>query len=128
MAEKKPRKSNALARLVPKATDITVDGHVITVAANKEENSILNMVLAAQMRTMLQEALKDYKDKGMLPTPKELRDLIEAGARVAEFSGEVYAASEPIEPIEKEAEKTDPGLVTFDTPAESAPLEVVDVK
>lgn len=86
----KTKESTQLARLVPNSKGIIIDGQEVMVAANAEENSILNMVLAGQIRATIQEALKRYKDKDMLPNPKELKDLTDAASKMAEFSGTIY--------------------------------------
>lgn len=60
------------------------------------ENKIANQVLASQMRHMIQEHIKVFRDKDTTLTPKELRDLAEAAKSVAQFSGEVYVGNESL--------------------------------
>lgn len=110
MADKKTN-SRALAALTPNAIKTTIDGQEIVVAANKQENDTLNMVVAAQLRNILQENIKRYKESGQTLTPKELKELAESARNIAEFSGEIYKGAEPIEdkPNQKPAEKTGSG-------------------
>lgn len=51
----------------------------------------MNTVLAAQMRALIQEMIKKYKDGDSTLTPKELNDLASAAKNTAAFSNEVYA-------------------------------------
>ncbi len=115
MAEKKPSKNKALAMLTPNAIKTSINGEEIVVAGNKGENDVLNMVVAAQMRNMLQENIKRYKESGQTLTPKELKELAEAARNIAEFSGEIYKGAESLderstenskEPGEKKVEGT----------------------
>jgi hypothetical protein len=106
LAEKKPKsKSSALAQLTPNAFIVPINGTDVTVAANKEENTILNMLLASRMRAVIQKTMEDYKDDEVKFTPKELRDLAAAARDVAAFSAEVYASAEPLGKTEKPAEQ-----------------------
>src|SRR5664279_5555571 len=77
---------NALAHIV-KGVEVTIDGSTVFVPSNKEENSVASMVTAAQMRDLIQAQIKKYKDGELQLSPKELRDLAEALATVAKFSG-----------------------------------------
>jgi len=90
------KKSRALANLVPNALRVMVDGNEVFVASNREENSMLNMVVAARMRLILETTLKSYKEKDVVMTPKELKDFTEAAKNIAEFSDAIYAGTDPI--------------------------------
>lgn len=124
--DKKP-KDSALARLVPNSISVTMDGTEVRVATDKGENAILNMVMAGQMRAMLQEQMKRYKEEDRLMTPKELKELSEAAANISKFSGEIYNSSSPIEPAvddgEKKAEKAD-SIDDIDFGKMSKPIDV----
>ncbi len=106
-------KSTSLKTLAPNSFDIGIDGKTVRVAANKYENAIMNMVLASQMRSKIQEMMAKYDAGEMTLTPKELRDLVASAKDIATFSGEVYATAEPIEAEEKPAEKADVTDIDF---------------
>lgn len=96
------KKSGAVARLTPNAIVMVVDGKELRVASDAAENRMLNMIVATQMRTMFQESLKSYADKEMLPTPKELRDLIESAKALTTFTTEVWGVGDGIDPSKLE--------------------------
>jgi hypothetical protein len=105
-ADKKSKAS--LQRMTPNSIDVPVDGSIVRVACDKKENAILNMIMASQIRHLLQEQIKKYKDADQTLTPKELNDLTAAARNIATFSGEVYGGQESIEPPgEKKVEKDD---------------------
>lgn len=95
-----------LARLLPKSIEVKADGKAVIVAGNAEENRILNYFLAAQIRDLLEENLKRYKDLEKLLTPRELKELADAGRTLSEYSATVYKEGEPIEPSEQKVEPT----------------------
>jgi hypothetical protein len=95
MAEKKRKKSELVTNLAPKAFTVAINGDDVLVPANKDENAIMNMIVAARMRHLLQQTMDSYKDDGVKLTPKEMRDLAAAGRDIAAFSAEVY----PNEPV-----------------------------
>lgn len=103
MAKKKPNLSLAkaasgnLADLIGNSMSITLpNGGTVLVPADRLGNKIANAVVAANVRQVLEEAIKRYRDKEMLPTPKDLRDLAEAAAALARFSGDIYKEDDPI--------------------------------
>lgn len=84
-------------KLMPNALVVkTTDGSELVLPADKNENSIANKILAAQIRQALTAAIRKYKDMDVPLTPKELKDLADAGKSVAQFSGEVYKENEEI--------------------------------
>lgn len=110
-------KKNAIDRLTPNSKILVVDGEELRLAADKAENTILNMLLAAQGRALITRTLKRYKDLEETPSPKELRDIAAALRDIAAFSSEVYEAAEPISAgmeKEKEAEKADVTDISFE--------------
>lgn len=123
MAKKDEKKKDALAirRLTPNAIAVVIDGEEIFVPSNRFENAIRNQLLSAQMRDIMQNQIKKYKDSEATMSPKELADLAKAARDIASFSTEVYAVNEGIEPPrEKVAEKVDDDL---DFSKESKPAE-----
>jgi hypothetical protein len=58
----------------------------------------MNMIMASQMRAMIQKAMEDYRNDEVKLTPREIRDLAGAAKDIATFSAEVYGAAEPIRP------------------------------
>lgn len=66
------------------------DGKTLIIPSDKSGNRVANMILAAQIRTLIQTSITTYKEKDMLPTPKDLKDLAEAAKSLHQFSGEVY--------------------------------------
>lgn len=123
MAKKEPK--NALARLVPNSLFIkTDDGESIVVATTAAENSILNMVMASQLRARLQDAMKKWKDMDTVPTPKEMKDMAEAASIIAKFSGEVYAKGDTVsEPKDEKNVTESVEDVSFDEPVVTTPAE-----
>lgn len=95
MSDKK-KTARALANLVPNAFKVDIDGNEVFVASNREENSMLNMVVAARMRALLETTLKKYKEKDVVMSPKELKDFTDAAKNIAEFSDVIYAGSDPL--------------------------------
>lgn len=88
-------------------------GEEISVPVNKQENKIANQFLAAQMRRYIQKTIEVYRERELNMSPKEIKDLVEAAARVAEFSGEVYKDADPIAQGEKKAEVTEATIIDF---------------
>lgn len=120
MAEKK--KCTALARLTPNTVSVVMDGKEVRVPLNKDENAILNMIMASQGRSLIQRAMKKWEDDEQTPTPKELRDIAGAMRDIAGFSAEVYASTPAVEPpSEKLVDKPDGAL---DFSKMSKPIEV----
>lgn len=81
-------------RVVVRDFEVTVGDNVIRVPVDKHENRIADMVGAAQLRAMIQAQMKRWQDAETDASPKELRDLAEALAKLAEFSGKVYEGGE----------------------------------
>lgn len=121
-------KGKGLVDLIGNAATITLpDGSSVIVPAGKSGNRVANMIVAAEVRHLLQNSIKRYRDQEMLPTPKDLKDLAEAAASLARFSGDVYKEEEadilPSEP-KKDAKPAAPSEdVSFDAAleAEAAP-------
>jgi|SRR6478736_6250178 len=70
------------------------NGDTLIIPADRAGNRVANMILAAQIRSLIQGSIKTYKEKEMLPTPKDLKDLAEAAKSLNQFSGEVYKDDE----------------------------------
>jgi hypothetical protein len=109
------KKPSALDRLTPNAITILIKGEEIVVPSNRDENTIMSMVLASQVRTLLQASIKKYKDDDTTLTPKELRDLAGAARDIATFAAEVYAAAEPISQAPKPTEAPDVTDISFES-------------
>ena len=96
--EKKPGRDRELKGvagtmqdLIGNSVDIKMPGgETIIVPSDKSGNRVANMILAAQIRAMIQKNLKKYDDQDMLATPKDLKDLAEAAKSLHQFSGDVY--------------------------------------
>lgn len=99
-------KPTSLSRLIPKSIQVKTDDGSIVLAGNAEENKILNYLLAAQIRDLMEHTLKKYKDGEVRFTPREMKELAEAGRILAEFSAEVYKGGEGVpQDGEKQAEQ-----------------------
>lgn len=80
-----------MRRLTPNAITINIDGEDVRMATSKEENDTMNMLMASQMRHLINSMMAKYKQKEAVLTPKELSDLAKAARDVASFSQEVYS-------------------------------------
>jgi len=93
----------------PSVTIKTSATESVIVPSEKAGNRVANMILAAKIRALIESSITTYKDKDMLPTPKDLKDLAEAAKSLHQFSGEVYKEDDtPIsqpKQIEKAAAK-----------------------
>ena len=87
---KAKRTEVSLARLTPESQILIVDGDELRIAGNAAENSLLSKVLASQIRERVQLTLKQYRDDGLKFSPKELRDIAEAGKAVTELCGNAF--------------------------------------
>lgn len=93
MASKRKGKSRdeILNDLVPNSVMVKMaDGKDVRVAMDKEENTILNMMMVSQLRSIIQSAMQSYADKDVIPSPKELRDLAGAIKDSNDASNAVY--------------------------------------
>lgn len=121
MAKDKAKPSGAnsvkgtMQDLIGSSVDIKLpDGGVVIVPTERSGNRVANMILAAQIRHLIQDSIKTYKDKEMLPTPKDLKDLAEAAKSLHQFSGEVYKEDDPLPTLPKKIKETTPDEVSFD--------------
>jgi len=80
------------------------NGDTLIIPSDKAGNRVANMILAAQIRSLIQGSIKTYKEKEMLPTPKDLKDLAEAAKSLNQFSGEVYKDDDGT-PLQQETAK-----------------------
>jgi hypothetical protein len=99
MAKQKQDPALALEAII--GSSVRVDdgkGGNFLVPSGQVENRIANQILASQMRHLIQEHIKTFRDKEAVLTPKEIRDMAEAARSVATFSGEVYSQGESIPP------------------------------
>lgn len=99
--------STTLARLTPNAIEVKQGDDVITVATTQDENKILNYFLAAKIRALIEANLQRYKDGETTLTPRELKDVADAGRSLAEFSATLYKESDPLITTEKVVETED---------------------
>jgi lipopolysaccharide export LptBFGC system permease protein LptF len=110
--------SGALADLIGNSVSIQLaDGSTVLVPVDRQGNRIANMVVAAEVRHLLQNSIKTYRDKDMLPTPKDLKDLAEAAKSLSQFSGEIYKEDDaPLQESPRKAEKATASVdeVNFD--------------
>ena len=93
-----------ISRLLPNSVEIADGSQVIRVAGNASENRTLNYLLAAQIRALLEKNVKKYSDIEQPMTPKELKELADAGRSLAEFSAEIYKGESEFDSTEKAAE------------------------
>lgn len=100
---KKQTKEQVINDLMPNSIVVKMDGREVRVAMDKAENHILNMLLVAQLRSIIQNSIKSYEEKEVIPSPRELRDLAGAVRDANEASNAIY---EKIElPHAKQPEK-----------------------
>jgi hypothetical protein len=83
-----------IRKLVPNAIVVPVDGRDVIVPTDRAENARMNMMVASVMRSLLMENIKNYKEKEVTLTPKELADLAKALKDINSASLEIYAAAE----------------------------------
>lgn len=107
------KKSAALARLVQSIEITNADGTTTMVPISADDNATANKILASQMRHLIQRSIEKFGNLDLM-SPKELKDLTEAARNIAEFSGEVYKAGDPIdEPGEKKADAVVADVIDF---------------
>ena len=80
---------NLLASLA-KHISVKIDGRDIRVAVGNEANKVIKCLLVSRARTLAEDQIKKYNERDVVLTPRELKDLIDAVARMAESSGDVY--------------------------------------
>lgn len=123
MSENKPsppRGKSSVNQLTPNAIEVTINKKSLRVASSKEENNMMNMIVMAQMRHMIQSQLKQYDDAEIRLTPKEIKDLADAIKSMAGASQEIYALQDKSSSPRNEipADKDMPlGSLTFDVAA-----------
>lgn len=66
------------------------EAEIVRVPVNGKENRVANQIMAARMRHVIESHLDTYRGDGTKLTPAEIRQLTQAAADVAKFSGEVY--------------------------------------
>lgn len=99
--------STTLGRLIPNSIEVKSGDDSVIVAGNAEENKILNYFLAAKIRSLIEANLIKYKDSDLPMSPKELKDLADAGRSLAEFSATLYKENEPLAVRPKTVEQED---------------------
>lgn len=87
---KKQTKEQVINDLMPNSIVVKMDGREVRVAMDKAENHILNMLLVAQLRSIIQNSIKSYEEKEVIPSPRELRDLAGAVRDANEASNAIY--------------------------------------
>ncbi len=114
------KNNGSLADLIGNSIAIKLDdGTTIIVPADKAGNRVANMVVAAEVRHLIQNSVKKYRDQDLLPTPKDLNDLASAAEKLAKFSGDIYKDEEavlPTEPKKADAKPKAADDVSFDVP------------
>lgn len=117
MASAKPKPVKKTHNRLFEALTVTdPTGEQVLVPINKEENNIANQFMASRMRHLLHKQIDSYREKDVTLTPKELKDLTDSAKNIAEFSGEVYAKSDPLP--ESGEKKVDPVVaddISFET-------------
>jgi len=103
-------KTKEIARLMPKAYEVETDGAIVRVPGDAGENRIANHLLAAAIRHLLEQNIKKLQNLDGPMTPKELRDLAEAGKSLAEFSQQVYKDPDPTQATPVEALPAESGI------------------
>lgn len=113
---KKLTKGELMARLTPDSVDVPINGKIVRVPANKEENTTMNAVMISQGRVMIQEAIKKWQDIDETPDPRQLKDIIFAMHKLVEASNVIYVQENEVinENKEKKAETTEPDDVSFE--------------
>lgn len=110
--------------LIGTSIDIKLpDGAVVIVPSEKSGNRAANMILAAQLRHLIQNSIKTYREKDMLATPKDLKDLAEAAKSLHQFSGDVYREDDAGQTAmpKKIKDSRDTTEVSFDDALEAKP-------
>jgi hypothetical protein len=87
------RRSAAIARLADCVT-VKIDGRDVRVPVAAAENKVLNCLVVSRARTLVEDQLKRYADAEVTLTPRELKDIIEAVAKMSEASATVYSQLE----------------------------------
>ena len=91
-----PRKGEAAKKairdLTPGVVKIKLDDVELAIPSNSKENAIVNAIMAAQGRALIQQSIRSWKDAGVNPTPKELRDIAGAMRDIADLSTAVTDA------------------------------------
>lgn len=110
-----------IRKLVPNAIIVPVDGRDVIVPTDRGENARMNMMVASVMRSLLMENIKNYKEKEVTLTPRELADLAKALKDINSASLEIYSAAESkANPLE--------GIKVADNPQSAKPLSFDKIK
>lgn len=115
-------KATALSRLIPKATEVKIGDATITIAGDAEENKILNYIMAAKIRALMDFSLQKFRDGEQVLTPRELKEIADAGRVLAEYSALIYK-EEPIHNKPSEVNATPQGVEVPDFSKLSEPEE-----
>lgn len=93
-------KGLAIAKMLPQSIKIDLGGGKgeIVIAGNKQENDLQNKIMVGILRHFIDKAVEKYENMDETPSPKELQELVRAGAELIKASGEVYKAEEPDSP------------------------------
>lgn len=115
-----------IRKLVPNAIVVPLDGRDVIVPTDKAENARMNMLAASVMRSLLMENIRQYKEREVTLTPKELSDLARAMKDINSASLEIYGVSEqkasPLEGL-KTGQSTPRPAISFDK-IKKAPIEI----
>jgi hypothetical protein len=106
---KKEREVLAVEKLTPQSVVLNLAGEDVRVAGSASENDFMGKVVACHMRHIFQKGLRKFNDDDVKFSPKELKDLIEAGKVLAEMCGAAYAKGEVLDTMKvvQEAPPTD---------------------
>lgn len=89
-------KKGSLARIIGESIKFKDDtGDEILVPSDQNGSKMALMVMAAQVRSLLQETINGYKQRGVALTPTELKQVADAAKAIATFQGEVYGGTPP---------------------------------
>lgn len=90
--EKAPKvQKGAIEDLLGNAISVPqANGELLIIPGDKAANKIANMIMAAKIRSLIESSVRTYKEKDMLPTPKDLKDLAEAAKSLNSMTGELY--------------------------------------
>lgn len=109
----KKTREQVINELTPNSVIVRMGNNDVRVAIDKAENNILNMLVVAQLRGIIQSAIASYEEKEVIPSPRELRDLAGAVRDANEASNAIYEkielpnARQPEKQVEQVVDSSD---------------------
>ena len=109
----KKTREQVVNELTPNSVVVRMGNNDVRVAIDKAENNILNMLVVAQLRAIIQSAIASYEEKEVIPSPRELRDLAGAVRDANEASNAIYEkielpnARQPEKQVEQVVDSSD---------------------